>query len=99
MSVQRFLVRYGQIDSTSVASLAEFVATDAASHGCSIRGQEDLSLVMGEICLAVETEGQEQQLSELVVTWKSRGLRIDCADTEVHELGDSAGDTSEAEVK
>jgi hypothetical protein len=100
MAVQRFLVRFTAIStSASIASLCEISVADAVSHGCLIRGQEDLSLVMGENCLAIEIEGQKQQLVGLEAAWKSHGLRIDNADSEVHELGDIADDDSEGEAK
>jgi hypothetical protein len=100
MALQHFLVRYAeQTASASVASLTEIIAADTASRGCAIRGQEDVSLAMGEICLAIETEGHGQHISDLVAAWQSHGLRIDNADSEVHELRDSAADDTAGEAK
>ena len=99
MSVQRFLVRYQQSDSASINTLTEAIAADAASHGCLIRGQEDMSVVMGEICLAIETEGPVRQIADLAAAWKSHGLRVDNADSEVHELGDNVSERTEGDAQ
>jgi hypothetical protein len=66
---------------------------DAAANGCAVRNEYDLSLIMNELCLGIEIEGPLHNIEQVAADWSARGLRVDRADQEIHELHRDQGNT------
>lgn len=84
---RRYLLRLQvQSDLVSHISVTAVATADAENLGFVTSKVANLSLAMGESCVAVEIDGPVAEYEELVAMWQSHGLRVDDADGEVREL-------------